>query len=537
LSAAKSEQEEERQGRNVTQASIPNGFVSLVGTGPGSPDLLTLKALQVLKQAEVLIYDRLISSEILELAPSECECCYVGKSPQEHCVPQHEINRLLVDAALAGKRVVRLKGGDPFVFGRGGEEALALAERGIAFEVVPGVSSAIAAAAYAGIPVTHRGIASSFAVITGHEDPHKEESAINWELCARARGTLVFLMGMSRLPQIVEQLIAQGKDAATPVAVIENGTSSLQRTVRGSLSTIVSLAEQEQFASPAVIVVGAVVALRDTLKWFEKRPLFGKHILVTRARRQASKLSAALEAQGARVSELPLIAFCAPTHPEHLSQAVQELALYDWLVFTSANGVEALFSELRAQDLDVRQLAGLRLVAVGSATRDALERRGLGGIITPQNYYAEGLAQELREHMSPGARILLLRAEDARADLPAKLVGAGAVVNDVAAYKTLAVEHDAFELRAALSAQEIDAITFTSSSTVFNLCDLLNKAQGELGDKAPGALLEGLGLYSIGPITSNALRSCGLKPTVEARTSCVDGLVEAIVAYHQGQGE
>lgn len=555
------------------------GFVSLVGAGPGDAELLTLKGKRVLEQAEVLIYDRLINESILQFAPPSCELIYVGKAPGKHYLKQEEINALLVKKAQLNKYVVRLKGGDPFVFGRGGEEALALQEAGIPFEIVPGVSSAIAAAAYAGIPVTHRGLASSFTVITGHEDPTKDSAFINWEQLAASSGTLVFLMGMTNLELIVKQLLHYNKPASTQVALVERGTSAEQRTVTGTLATIAAVAKQEGIGNPALIIVGEVVTLRDALSWYEQLPLFGQHVLVTRARSQASKLSLALRKLGASVTELPLIAFAPPTSLEPLKKAIEDLAgfgaelsspravanrrgsksKYNWLIFTSVNGVEAFFEELFSLGHDVRALAGLKLVAVGSATKEALESKGLRNIIMPKEYCAEGIIAELDKHLSSNRlasnssseefsksfasdlsenvpeesldqslnssfvpeqnRVLLVRAEDARETLPLELEKRGFVVDDVAAYKTIAAPLNAEELLQALNAGTYTGISFTSSSTVHKLMQAVGKDH---------ALLSNIALYSIGPITSKTLREYGFEPTVEAQPYTIEGLVEAI---------
>ena len=498
------------------------GYVYLVGAGPGDSDLLTIKAKKAIEKADVLIYDRLISNEILRYAPVECELLFVGKSPGKHYRPQSEINELLVKKALEGKIVVRLKGGDPFVFGRGGEEALALKKQGIAFDVIPGVSSAIAVPAFAGIPVTHRGVSSSFTVITGHEDPQKCGSSLDWEHIGKSTGTLVFLMGMLQLPMIAEKLMENGMDVTTPVAVIENGGSPQQRTVCGELGSIVALVERQQLGNPAVIVVGPVVSLREELRWFEKKPLFGQNIMVTRARQQASGLSAALADLGASVVELPMISFCAPSDPEPLRKAVEELPAYDWLIFTSVNGVEAFFAELYSQGYDARRLAGIKLVAIGPATRKALEQHGLRNLIVPQKYCAEGIADTIDKQLVAGEKVLLARAEEARELLPRMFTEWGALVTDVAAYKTIPADIDAEALITSLRAKDFDAITFTSSSTVHTLLKTIG------GDTT---LLSGVRLYSIGPVTSETLRVYGLKPAAQAASFCVEGLAQAIVEY------
>ena len=504
------------------------GFVYLVGAGCGEPDLLTIRGKTAIETADVIIYDRLISPEILCYAQPRCELCFVGKSPDKHYKNQSEINDLLIEKARAGNIVVRLKGGDPFVFGRGGEEALALKKHGVAFEVVPGVSSAIAVPAFAGIPVTYRGLSSSFTVITGHEDPQKCESSIAWEHIGKATETLVFLMGMANLPTITQKLLENGMSVATPVAIIKNGGSRKQQTVCGELGSIVALAKQHHLDNPAVIVIGQVVSLRKELQWFEKKPLFGQSIIVTRAKHQVSKLSAALTNLGAHVHEFPTIAFCAPSHPELLSEAVRELAAYAthpayaWLIFTSVNGVEAFFTELYAQGYDARQLAGIKLVAIGRATQKALEEKGLRNILIPEKYCVEGLMDKIGGQINAGEKTLVVRAEEGRDLIPTALAEKGVPVTEVAAYKTISTDVDTNTLNASLRAGEFDAVTFTSSATVHNFMRMID---------SDIALLSKLGLYSIGPVTSDTLRTYGLEPTVQATSSCIEGLVQAILEY------
>jgi len=562
--------------------------VYLVGAGPGDPGLLTIKGRRLIEKADVIIYDQLVSKDILRYARPDCELIFVGKSPGKHYRLQGEINQLLIKKATeaesggeskssgelseskssgelgesksggersesksggergcmgkgniesvggkgtsngeSGKRkgetgiIVRLKGGDPFVFGRGGEEALALAEHGVDFEVVPGVSSATAVPAYAGIPVTHRGLASSFTVITGHEDPEKLESAIDWESIGNSSGTLVFLMAMANLPLITEKLLQGGLPANTPAAVIQNGVGPRQRTVCGELHSIVALVERHGLSNPAVIIVGQVVKLRETLEWFEKRPLFGLGIVVTRARQQSSKLSEALEDLGAQVRELPVIAFDAPSDPLQLGAALGKLESFEWLIFTSVNGVEAFFAELHSTGTDIRKLAGVRLVAIGPATQKALESKGLRDIILPAEFDAESLAGQLDGLVAAGEKVLVVRPEQARDLLSKVLRERGALVTEVAAYKTVSASVDTEALVAALAAGEIDAVTFTSSSTVRNLLQMI------CGDTS---LLRGVKLCSIGSVTSNTLREFGLEPNVQATDSCIEGLVEAIVS-------
>jgi uroporphyrinogen III methyltransferase/synthase len=353
------------------------GYVYLVGAGPGDPKLLTIKGAECIAKADVLIYDRLVSPRILQWAKKDCELIYVGKTPQKHTLRQDEINALLAEKAREGKTVTRLKGGDPFVFGRGGEEAEALRQAGIRYEIVPGITSAVSVPAYAGIPVTHRDLASSFSVITGHEDPDKNESAIAWEHLAGLNSTLIFLMGMDNLGFICRKLMENGLKGDTPAGVVQWGTRSNQRTVTGDLRSIEQLAEEAGIKNPAVIIVGRVVSLRSKLRWLENKPLFGRRIIVTRARRQASVLSQAIEELGGEAWEFPVIELAPPANPEFLTDAVSNIQSFQWLIFTSVNGVEAFFAEMKRQEKDIRDLAGVRLAAIGPATANALSDKGL----------------------------------------------------------------------------------------------------------------------------------------------------------------
>lgn len=493
--------------------------VYLVGAGPGDPGLLTLKGRAAIERADVLVYDRLVSQRLLKLAPENCELIYVGKTPDHHTLPQYEINALLVQKALEGKVVVRLKGGDPFVFGRGGEEAEELRAHDISYEVVSGVTSAIAAPAYAGIPVTHRDAASSFTVITGHERDGKDSSAIPWEHVARLKSTLVFLMGMENLPHIVGNLVEHGMDPDTPAAVVRYGTWPMQRTVCASLATLVARVNEEGIENPAVIVVGQVAALRERLAWAEHKPLFGKTIVVTRARHQASSLVSVLEECGAQVLEFPAIEIATPTNPQLLTDAVAGISAYQWAIFTSANGVDAFFAEAASQHLDARCLAGVEVAAIGTGTQAALAVHGITQVHVAQEFCAEGLVELLSNKVCAKDRVLIARAEEARDVLPQSLEALGAQVSDVAAYRTCAVTEDAEELATALRAHEVDAITFTSSSTVKNLLACLGNP----------ALLQGVDLYSIGPVTTKTLRAAGLEPRAQATEYTIAGLVDALV--------
>ena len=502
-----------------------SGRVLLVGAGPGDPGLITVAAVRALAQAEVVVYDRLVERRLLELAPTEAERVFVGKGPKRHTMSQEEINALLVARAREGKRVVRLKGGDPFVFGRGGEEAEALAAARVPFEVVPGVSSAIAAPAYAGIPVTHRGLASSVAFVTGHEDPTKGEPEVDWTKLATAVDTLVLLMGVGQLPQIVERLVAGGRRADTPAAVIEWGTLPRQRTVVGTLGEIVAKVEEAGIGSPAVAVVGDVVRLREALRWFEGRPLFGLRVLVTRTRDQASDLSRALTDAGAEPIELPTIEITPRFQEERLAAAVSALkdGAYDWGVFTSANAVEIFFEFLWARALDARSVeAGV--AAIGPATADALKRWGISVDVTPDpdRYTAEGLLAAFDGRFDlRGRSILLPRAEGARDALVDGLARQGAKVDEVTLYVAAPPRDPDAEPLRRLRAGEIDLVTFASSSAVRNLASLL-------GDDLE--LLRRCRIASIGPITAATVEELlGRPPDIVAEEHTIPGLVRALV--------
>lgn len=496
------------------------GFVSLIGAGPGDPGLLTLRGAEALALADLIVYDYLANPALLALAPSQAERIYAGKRAGSHALSQEEINALLVERGLAGQRVARLKGGDPFVFGRGGEEALALAQARVPFEVIPGITSAVAAPAYAGIPVTHRGLASSFAVITGHEDPNKEETALDWSRLATGVDTLVFLMGIGNLPQIVEQLIAHGRPADTPVALVRWGTMPNQQTVTGTLADIPDRVAEAGLRPPAVTIVGPVAGLRETLRWFEDRPLFGQRVLVTRTRQQASALSTRLRSLGAEVVELPTIEMAPPDDWAPLDRAIAGLPSYDWIVFTSVNGVSAFWERLGQVDLDARSLHGVRLAAIGPATALALESHGLRADFVPDEYIAEAIAAGLGNVR--GLRFLLPRADIARPALADLLRNGGAQVVEVTAYRTLRPEVDADELRPLLAS--ITTATFTSSSTVRNLAAMAQDAGLDLG-----AALNHATIACIGPITADTARQVGLSVQTMAEEYTIKGLVQALV--------
>lgn len=498
------------------------GKVYLVGAGPGDPGLITVRGLDCLRSADVIVYDRLIDDSLLDAAPPEAEKIYVGKGRGHHAKEQKDVNQLLVKKAREGKTVVRLKGGDPFVLGRGGEEAEALAMNHVPFEVVPGVSSALAVPAYAGIPVTHRRLVSSFTVITGHEDTKKGKSSISWDKISTGSDTLVFLMGMGNLAHIVHQLIKNGKPPSTPVAVISQGTSPRQRTVVGTLEDIVGRTEAESFEPPAVIVVGEVVRLREHLGWFENRPLFGKRILVTRAEHQADELSRLLLEYGAVPVEMPVIKLSPPPTWEELDQAILNLKSYHWLIFTSVNAVGVFYKRLYALNLDARWLAGIQIGAIGPATAGALEERGLHLDYLPETYTSQGFLAGFSSQDIAGCRVLLPRADIAGNELADGIARLGADVHQVTAYKTVATTRAVSPGKRMLLRGEIDVITFTSASTVNNLLAILGREWG---------VIKGAKVACIGPNTVEALAQKGLKADIVAREHTLLGLVEAMEEY------
>ena len=500
-----------------------SGRVSLVGAGPGDPGLITVAGRERLRRADVVVYDRLAHPALVAEAPADAERIYVGKAPAEHAVTQDEIGRLLVDRARAGKRVVRLKGGDPFVFGRGGEEADDLVAAGVEFDVVPGITSAIAVPAYAGIPITHRDAASSFAVVTGHEAPGKPASRIDWAALATGVDTLVFLMGRRALAEIAARLIAEGRDPATPAAAIEWGATPRQRTVAAPLSELAAAAEAAALSPPTVIVVGHVVALRERLRWYDDRPLFGKRVLVTRTRAQAGKLSSALWEAGAEPIEFPAIEIV----PRDLAPAVAaatRLAAgdYDWAVFTSANGVAAFWRAVGDAGLDARAFGGVRLAAIGPATVEALDAHGLRADVVPDRFVAEALADALAPEVAAGDHVLLPRAAGSRDMLPSRLRAAGARVDDLPVYESRRPARPDPAVVARIEAGEIDVASFTASSTVRGCLDLLDGRAELLRDAV---------IACIGPITAQTAAAAGLRVDVVAREHTIPGLVAALTEH------
>lgn len=500
------------------------GKVYLVGAGPGDPQLITVKGLKCIGEADVIVYDRLVNDKLLEAARPGAEKIYVGKSSCGHTMRQGEINDLLISKAKEEKFVVRLKGGDPFVFGRGGEEAEALATEGIPFEIVPGVTAATAVPAYAGIPVTHRGLASSMAIITGHEDASKFESSIAWEKLATGVDTLIFLMAMENLSQIVEQLLSNGRSPTTPVALIREGAGPRQQTIVGTLANIVVKASETGFKPPAIVVVGRVVQLHHKLRWFDNQPLFGKRVLVTRSRHQASILSQLLAQQGAEPIEMPVIEIEAIPDSHELDKALTELPDYAWLIFTSVNGVEAFFDRLLKRGLDARELKGIRTCAIGPATVKALEQHGILVDYMPQEYVSESIIEGFADMDIQGKRILLPRAEKSRPELVEGLSRLGAQVNEVPLYRTVQPSETPPRAKQMLIDGEVDITTFTSSSTVHNLISSLGNEWQSVNNTM---------IACIGPITADTASNAGLEVYVIAREHTIPGLVQAIIEKYE----
>ncbi len=498
------------------------GFVYLVGAGPGDPGLFTIKGKELLARAQVVVYDRLVSPEILAYAHPEAELIYVGKESSRHTLNQDEINALLVEQAAQGKMVVRLKGGDPFVFGRGGEEALYIRAHGFGFAIVPGITSAVAVPAYAGIPVTHRDATSSFAVITGHEKPGKETSSIKWELISTGIGTLVFLMGVENLEYIVNKLIENGRSPQTPVALIRRGTLADQEVVSGVLADIVAKVKAAALKPPAIIIVGETVALRQELAWQENQPLWGKRILVTRSRTQASVLVEKIKQLGGEAIEFPTIEIAEEKNLEQLYQAFENIENYQWIIFTSVNAVEIFFKQLREQGRDIRSLSGLRICAIGPATSAKLHDLGLLVDVIPDEYQAEGIIEKLQGIITPGQRVLLPRAHGAREILPVSLKEMGAQVDECFLYQAIipqAIKNKNWQEELP---GHLDYITFTSSSTVSNFVEMIGKEQ-------VASFNQQVKVACIGPITAATARDKGFDIDVQASEYTIDGLLNAIL--------
>lgn len=503
------------------------GKVWLVGAGPGDPGLITARGIERIQAADVIVFDRLASPPLLEHARNDAERIDVGKMPGRTRMSQDEINQLLVRLARSGKHVCRLKGGDPFVFGRGGEEALALTAEGISWEVVPGVTSAVAAPAYAGIPVTHRGMAASFTVVTGSEDPNKPQSHVRWDALARSGGTLVLLMTWSSLDEITKRLIRSGAAPDRPAALIEWGTTSRQRVETGTLADIVERAESAGLRPPVAFVVGEVVRLREQLAWFDSQPLFGVRVLVTRTRTQASTLRRLVEAEGAECVEFPAIRVVPVSDPEPLDDGLGHLRRFDWITISSSNGARGIRRRLDALGLDGRAFAGVKVTAVGPATAETVRTElGVHPDLVPNEYASEAVVKRFAQEDVAGQRILVVRSDIGRDVLATGLRELGATVDEVVGYETKAPEDSGEKAREAFGSG-IDVTTFTSSSGVDNLLSLLDGNAG---------LVNAGSVACIGPVTAARARERGLRVDVVAEERSMPALVKGIVEHIREHG-
>ena len=497
------------------------GICYLVGAGPGDPGLLTLRAKECLESADVVVYDYLCNPDILNHAPSSAEKIYAGKKAADHAIPQEELNDLLVKLSIKGQTVVRLKGGDPYVFGRGGEEAQELRRAGVPFEIVPGISSSVAGPAYAGIPVTHRDCCSQLTIFTGHEDPTKNDSVINYSTIGKADGTKVMLMGVGQLEKVTNQMIEGGAPKDTPVALIRWATTGRQQTLVGEIGNIVEKVNKSGFKAPAVTVFGEVVKLREQLNWFEERSLYGKKMVVTRTRTQAGELSVRLRHLGADVDEMPTIRIEPPVDLKGFGQLVQDSHKYDWIVFTSPNGVDAFFDIFFKLYKDARSIGGARIAAVGPGTQKKIESYHLSVDLLPEKYVAEGLVEKFKETEGvENQTIMLVRPETTRDIIAKGLSEMGAIVDEAIAYRTVPELEDPTGAVERFNSGEIELVTFTSSSTVesFMELDLL----------IPDHLI----MASIGPVTSETIRSYGHEVDIEAQKSTIQSLVDSIEDYY-----
>jgi uroporphyrinogen III methyltransferase/synthase len=506
--------------------AMKKGKVYLAGAGPGDPGLVTLKTIEALKEADCIIYDFLANAKLLEHCRPGAETVYVGKKGGVKTVTQEEINGIIIEKAKSGKVVMRLKGGDPFIFGRGGEEAMALAKACIPFEVIPGITSATAVPAYAGIPMTHRDLASSVTFITGEEAPLKKRSAIAWDKLSRGDGTLVFLMGWKNLPFIVKKLMENGRAPSTPVAIIRWGTMPKQVTVSGRLDNIVEIVKKKGIRPPVVTVVGDVVRLKEKLNWFEKKPLFGRTVLVTRTLEQAASFCQILESYGAEPIAFPTIKTVPPASWRPLDRAIKRLSKYDWAVFTSVNGVKYFFERLPAVGCDLRELKGVKICAIGPRTAGAVRELGIRVDLTPKEFRAEAIIKALGTKKIRGRRFLLPRAEKAREVLPGEIKRLGGKIDVVPAYRSIRPRKGAGELKKLFALGLIDCVTFTSSSTVTNFVKTFKK--GALGE-----LLKDVNIACIGPITAETARGFGLRVDIIPKNYTVQALAETMAEYYR----
>ncbi len=504
-----------------------NGKVVLVGAGPGHPGLMTIDGLDAIRRADVIVYDHLANPALLAENP-DAEKIYVGKQAGAHTLNQDEINALLTDNARAGKTVVRLKGGDPYVFGRGGEEALALKTADVPFQIIPGITAGVAALAYAGIPATHRGLATAVTFITGHEDPAKPDSQLNWQAIANLHGTLVFYMGVRNLSKIVDQLFKYGKSVDTPAALVRHGTTPQQQTVTGTLENISERARAAKLSPPALIVVGEVVRLRDRLAWFENKSLFGKRIVVTRSRAQTSEFADRLLELGAEVLMVPTIKIVPPENWRPVDEAINRIDRYDYLIFTSVNGVSSFFERLNHQNLDARALANATVWAIGPATAQRLKEFGITADVQPEKFVAESILDMFKQYNVRNKRILLPRADIARPTLREGLEEMGDQVDEVTVYKTVVDENQPPETIERIRRGDFDLVTFTSSSTVHNFASMIGKEQ----------LLKSIStarIACIGPITRSTAESFGMSVSIQPENYTIPDFVDAIVRFYTEQ--
>ena len=501
--------------------------VYLIGAGPGDPGLLTIKGKDILEKADVVVYDYLANDTLLGYARPDAERIYVGKVAGNHALPQDGINKLIIEKAKEGKIVARLKGGDPYIFGRGGEEAEELLDAGVPFEEVPGISSTIAGPAYAGIPLTHRSFSSSVTLITGHENPDKPGSVHNWKALAASANTLVFVMGMKNLPDLARNLIEAGLSPDTPAALVHWGTTAKHRSLAATLGTLHEEGVRQGFTNPSVIIVGKVVTLRDRLNWFEQKPLLGRSVVVTRAREQASGLAAQLADLGAEVIQFPTI----DIKPLEDYSSVRNLGAYDWLIFTSANGVKCFWERLEAQGLDARALYGLQVAAIGPATAQAVRTHGIAPDFVPEAYIAESVAEGLIGLGMDGKKVLLPRAREAREVLPEELRKAGAQVDVLPVYETVPAAAHRDEVLQRLEAGTLDAVTFGSSSTVDNFFAQI--PADTIRNQPEGKRVK---FASIGPVTTKTLAKYGFACDIQPEDFTIPALVKALTAHYEKQG-
>lgn len=500
--------------------------VYLIGAGPGDPELLTIKGKRLIEKADIIIYDNLVNPQLLEFAKEGCEIIYVGKKANLHTLPQDEINQLLVNKYQKNTTVVRLKGGDPIIFGRGGEEAEYLSKYNIPFEIIPGITSPIAAPIYAGIPITHRKHNSMFTVITGHEDPSKLESSINWKQVAKTPGTIIILMGVKNLPNIVNELINNGRNPDEPAALIQQGTTPFQKTVTSSLKDIGKTAVDNNIKPPTIFVIGDVINLRQTINWYENLPLFGKNIAITRAKDQSLPLKNLLQEQGANVIELPTIGITAIENFDLIDENINHLDQYNWIIFTSTNGIKHFFNRLYNNGLDARKLSHCKIAVIGIATLKELEKHGIKADLIPKKHLSSEIVEELKQlEEIKNKSFLLPRSDIAMDNIVKDIEKEGGIVTNTPVYKTILPKEEITFIKTAIQKESIDIITFTSPSTIENLISILSKEDIERLNNIPKA--------SIGPITSKKILELNQNISIEALSHNIEGLVESIIKYFQ----